>query len=706
MSRLFFFTVILFFNFLFSQEEIIVDVNPGIEYQTILGWGAPAGLIHQPDNIIDIIIDESVNSLGLTRLRFEIPRREWEDYFNDDGDPYHINWASFKTNKTDKIVKKVILPFKNRVENNKEPFSLYISPSFFNGGSSGSVPPYLLYSPAEYTEWAIAMLIYLRDKYDIIPEYYCICNEAGNNNPFNPKILAEIGKVLGEKLKEMGFKTKIQFPECVDVNSSWNYIKAVENDYEFWKYVGLVSYHLYGRNEERTNIRDFSWKRGLPTGQTEFMGLNVNHLYEDLTNGGVSYWEFYALLDYIKFNNSKTWFSFTPNFWEIRQIIHYVRPGAKRIESISNNSNLRTLAFLKDGKITLIILNKGQISFPVKINGLPDGTYGLSWTEKGVYQEGGLINVKNSQPLSLNIHPDTILTIYPHQKNIPPVIIEWGADPSFLKLPENKINLYVKAIDPEGEKLEYEWKILEKPEDVSLILTSPHSPKTFVSGLTKKGDYVFSVSINDGKNEIFKKVVVSVYDKNQPPQIFDLHNRIPVNVTLPESKTVLRAGVFDIENDPLSYHWSIVSQPPGANPVLENPDKLSCNVSNLKIPGDYIFRFKVSDTFNVVWEDLKVTVYQENSPPVIEEVKIEPSELKLPLSKIILKAKVRDPEGDITTSYWSIKKCPLSAKIYFEKPGLPTTQVSGYFVSGEYIFTITAIDRTKFTSRDVKVSIE
>ena len=61
-----FYNYLIFFNFLPFQEEIIVDVNPGIEYQTILGWGAHAGLIHQPDNIIDIIIDESVNSLGLT----------------------------------------------------------------------------------------------------------------------------------------------------------------------------------------------------------------------------------------------------------------------------------------------------------------------------------------------------------------------------------------------------------------------------------------------------------------------------------------------------------------------------------------------------------------------------------------------------------------------------------------------------------------
>lgn len=284
--------LILFFLLFYSyfQENFVnVNIKQEIQYQTILGWGSPCGIFWIPDNIIDEIIEELVNGLGLNRIRCEISRREWEDVFNDDGNLYNIKWNAFKTDRTDAFVKKIKIPFKKRVEAKGEHFSLYISPSFFDIGSFGSIPAYLFYSPYEYTEWAIAMLIYLRDKYGIVPDFYCICNEAGNNNLFTSFITAKIAKVLAEKLKEMNFKTKIQFPECVNADTSWNWIKAVENDKELWNCVGLVSYHLYGNNSEKEKIRDFAWKTGLPTGQTEFMGLRVNHLYQDIVLGGISF---------------------------------------------------------------------------------------------------------------------------------------------------------------------------------------------------------------------------------------------------------------------------------------------------------------------------------------------------------------------------------------------------------------------------------
>ncbi|MCM8785660.1 MAG: hypothetical protein NC827_06355 [Candidatus Omnitrophica bacterium] len=713
MNRNFFKILVIFFLFLifdsYSEENIVnVKINQEIQYQTILGWGSPCGIFWISDDIIDEIIEVLVNDLGLNRIRFEIPRREWEDVFNDDEDPYHINWNSFKKDRTDSFVKKIIIPFKKRVEEKNEHFSLYISPSFFNNGSSGSIPPYLFYSPYEYTEWVIAILIYLRDKYGIIPDHYSICNEAGNNNPFTPHITVKIAKVLSEKLKELGFKTKIQFPECVNVNTSLNWIKSVESDNEFWNLVGLISYHLYGNNSGKEKIKDFAFKLGIPTGQTEFMGLTVNHLYEDIIFGGVSYWEFYAIKDILPLNKSRTWFSHTKNFWEIRQIIYYVRPGAKRIESISDNEKLKTLAFLKDRRITLILLNNQPDSqqLKVRIKGLSEGIYGVSYTEKGNYYEGKRFKIENTSEIIMDISPNTIMTIYPSQKNMPPVIINWKSEPSFIKLPNNQVKLFVKAIDPEGETLKYQWQILEQPKDVSMKILNPESSETIVIGLNQKGKYVFSISVSDNFNKILKKVIVKVLEGNQPPEIFDLHNRIPVTVTLPEQKTELRASGFDIEGDNLEYKWIVIEQPEGANAILETPDKPSCVVSNLSLPGDYVFRIQLSDKINTVWKNLKVTVYPFNSPPIIEEITSIPSILKLPQTDVILKAKIKDNENDIVTCFWSLKSCPSEAKVYFEKPGLSTTKVYGLSIPGKYIFTLTAIDRTKFITRDITIMVE
>lgn len=691
-----------------ADGEVDVTVNSQIRYQTILGWGAPAGLFWLPDQLVDEIIEESANGLGLNRLRFEPPRREWEDVFNDDGDPYHIRWEAFKTAQTDAFVAKVLLPFKKRVEANGEHFSLYVSPSFFDSGSSGSAPAWLLYSPAEYAEWASTMLIYLRDKHKILADYYCICNEAGNNNAFTPTIVGEMIKELGQRLKALGILTKIQFPECVNANMSWDYIRASEKDEEVWSFIGLVSYHLYGDNSARPQIRDFAWKRGLPTGQTEFMGLTINHLYDDLTLGGVSYWEFYTLNDYLRLNPSRTWFSHTPSFWEFRQVIRYVRPGSVRIEATSTDQNLRCLAFAKGGKVTVVLFNNAQplTQRTAKVKGLPPGTYGVSWSVKGVYHEGGLRQVDDTGEIVLDVPANAILTIYPHQGNLPPVLIDWHAEPSFLTLPSNRVTLIASAVDPEQRELSYRWTVLTQPHGASVALLAPNSPKTQAIGLSIAGNYTFAVAVSDGINTTIRRVHLTVYDGNQPPEIIGLHNRLPVTVTLPTSNTTLRGGGHDLEGDPLTFRWSIVSQPPGANSVLETPDKPSCVARNLTVAGDYIFRFHVSDPTHTVTRDLKVTVYPESAPPVIEKLSAEPPILKLPASTVTLSAHTKDPDGDVVTHWWSVKISPFGAKPIIEKPGSPVTVVKGLTVPGKYVFILTAIDRTKAVRQDISVIVQ
>lgn len=80
--------------------------------------------------------------------------------------------------------------------------------------------------------------------------------------------------------------------------------------------------------------------------------------------------------------------------------------------------------------------------------------------------------------------------------------------------------------------------------------------------------------------------------------------------------------------------------------------------------------------------------------------------MKLPDSEIVLKARIKDPENDIVTCFWSLKTYPSGANIIFENSGLPETKVSGLSIPGKYIFNLTTIDRTKFTSRDIIVLVQ
>ena len=366
------------------QPKVTLTIDPSVRYQTILGWGACTPEVKVPIPLRDQIVDVAVNLLGLTRLRYEPPSgnrsnmRRWE-WLNDDDDPTHINWRAFETKALDERVSFWVVPFKRCVEARGERFNIYVSPSFFNGGSSGEVPTWLLHNPAEYAEYAISLLMRLKQVHGIIADYYCICNEAGNDNPFSPQVVARMIKVLGARLKIVGLPTRIQFPECINANTSWRYIQAVRDDAEVWRYIGAVTYHLYGKNDARPQIRNFAWAKGLPTGQTEFMRLRIDHLYDDLTLGGTSYWEIYGLAGpwsrNISIHPCKTTFTISPRLWTLSQVMRYVRPGAVRIGATSTDAQLRALAFMRNDKVTIVLINtkKPYRARTVTVKNLPQG---------------------------------------------------------------------------------------------------------------------------------------------------------------------------------------------------------------------------------------------------------------------------------------------------------------------------------------------
>jgi O-glycosyl hydrolase len=693
-----------------ANADVNVTINPSVSYQTILGWGASSWNPPWPTQALrEEIINEAVNDLGLNRLRLEPPsgnrstNRNWE-WLNDNGDPDDINWAAFDTSAVDERVLQMVGLFKQRVEANGEPFDIYVSPSFFNGGSSGTVPAWLLHSPGEYAEFAIAFLLYLKNTHSIEADYYCICNEAGNGNPFTAAVVADMIKVLGPRLQALGLSTKIQFPECICADTSWNYIQAVQDDDEMWSHVGVVTYHLYGGNSARPNIRDFAWAKGLPTGQTEYMGLTMSHLYDDLTLGGVSFWEIYGLGSCFEWNYSK--FGRTGQYWNFRQVMHYVRPGAVRIEANSDDANLRALAFLKNTTMTVVLIN-GSGARTVHVNNLSSGTYGVCQSvNAGAYQELGLQTVGGTGILTISIPSNSVLTVYPYQgTNQAPTPTDWKASPEYLIIPASSTNLSALATDPEMDTISYVWSVKSQPVGASANLTTPNGANTAATNLGVAGDYVFTVSISDPAHTVTRDVRVTVFADNQPPIPDDVHNRLPVMITLPTDTTSLRGGAWDLEGDLLTYQWSVVSQPSGAAVVLTNSTSTNCTASNMTVPGDYVFKFEVSDPTHTVSQNLTVPVYPVNNAPVISSISASPPDLALPDDSTSLSATTSDPDADMITHWWSVKSVPSGANAVFTQQGSPNTNVSGLTSVGTYVFTLTVVDRTKYTSSDVSVTV-
>ncbi|OPZ85673.1 MAG: hypothetical protein BWY76_01316 [bacterium ADurb.Bin429] len=447
-----------------------------------------------------------------------------------------------------------------------------------------------------------------------------ICNEAGHSNAFTPQVTLKMMKALMPRLRQLGFKTMVQYPESVNAATAVKFFDAARNDPEVWPWIGLISYHWYGQDNQTSmvKLREYAAERKLPTAQTEFTNLTMDHLYDDMVLGGVSYWEIYdtaspeyqAALSHI----SSTSYKYGPWYWSFRQVSHFVRPGAVRIESVSSDPQLRCLAFEQQERQVVVLMNIKRPFTPrvTTVTGLRPGTYGVSHTvgSSGVTDELGVRTVGQDGTLTVTVKGDSTLTIYSRDAvNRPPTVIEWRSQPDFLKLPATTLTLRCAATDPERDMLTYAWSVVSQPKGAAVTLAQPTAPTTRADGLTVPGPYHFRITVRDGAHTVTRDVMLGVFDGNQPPVPVDIHNRIPVWVRVKDGGTQLRGGAWDIERDPLTFKWSVARQPAGAAAVLETPDKNGCKVTGMTVPGDYVFRFTVSDPANTVSYEHTVPVY-------------------------------------------------------------------------------------------------
>ena len=195
--------------------------------------------------------------------------------------------------------------------------------------------------------------------------------------------VARMIRCLGPALKALGLRTKIQFPEGVNAKTSWRYIRFVGDDRRIWPYIGALSYHLYSTADPyRQRMRDLAVARCIPNGQTEQMGNKLARMYDDLTRGGVSYWSTYGWGGVIEISHDGTSFRRGRYYWPLRQVMHYVRPGAVRVEASCDDESLRALAFVHRGRLTVVLMNDTPPARAqaVTISGLPAGRYGLART--------------------------------------------------------------------------------------------------------------------------------------------------------------------------------------------------------------------------------------------------------------------------------------------------------------------------------------
>ncbi len=739
-TKIFFFFLYTFITtHLHAQDTIAIDTT--VEYQTIVGWGHGGGILGHVGgawSMLDSTIANPVNyqvldyladDLGLTGSRtWEVgPRIDGTGM--DNGDCDSIDWTKFQSQSFPVGLANYLVHFKNHIVAKGYQPNFYSSPGYPTHATDQK--PWIMFHPGERAQQIWASALYMRDSLGIDINYDVIYNEPSGNVTSN--ILAEDVKALGPRLISHGLNTRSQYAEAIAPQTDWNFITPVQNDSELWANVGRLSYHNYGTADPyRSLIYNFGLSKGITTAQTEMANPTFDELYSDLTLANVSYWEVgYAAPYTLLPDTGLTSFVPSPTYFRLRQVLHYVKPGAVRVGTTSNDSLLHILSFKRNGGVTTVIENISSTAQNVFMSGIPAGIYGLCKSAPGTaaFQELGLLTVPVGDTITIPIaQGSTVTTLYPYSgTNQPPTIMTFKTVPGYLVAPANSATLSATANDAELQPLTYQWTTMSFPLGASPVFNSPSAATTSVTGLTMPGKYVFNIDVNDGISISSKKVYIVEYGTTPPPVIGSCGFRIATpyglvfsnpgdtthaNIELPTSSATLQAGISDLAGSNFTGQgtWTLLQQPAGASAAISATTyiyvSLRATVTNMIVAGDYIFQINV---INPGHPDLTAqiicTVHPASSPPVINSITPFPAMLTLPTSTTLLTAVTSDPDFDLLRHWWSIISVPVGATPQFDYQCKPVTNVSGLTVPGIYTFQLRAFDDLHMTTQNVSVQV-
>jgi hypothetical protein len=433
-----------------SVERAVIAVDPNTTYQTMIGWEATAeaGQDEAPGQAVfplykDTLFDAAVNDLGINRLRVDIKPSlentvdwfgryldgqiafdEWQkhryDIVNDNSDPNLIGPAGFQFTRLNHQIDNVVLPIKKRLEARDE--KLYVN---FNYVYFSPAPSVHRNNPEEYAEFVLAVYQHMKTKYRFVPDAWEVMLEPDNNTPWRGLDIGQVIVAAGNRLKANGFTARFIAPSTTNMGNSVSFFDEMLEVKGVTPFLSELSYHRYSgvSDDSLKTIAGRAQQHGLNTSMLEKIGAGYAELHRDLKVGMNSAWQQFTLAYPARDNGAQYYVVDLgdPNHPKIvmgsrtkflRQYFKYVRAGAKRIDSVSNNKTFDPLAFKNsDGKFVVIVKTEGEGQF--SLQGLPAGTYGIKYTTSSQYDVNlPSLTIPAGQVMSAGIPEAGVMTIY------------------------------------------------------------------------------------------------------------------------------------------------------------------------------------------------------------------------------------------------------------------------------------------------------
>jgi len=245
------------------------------------------------------------------------------------------------------------------------------------------------------------------------------------------------------------------------------------------------------------------------------------------------------------------------------------------------------------------------------------------------------------------------------------------------------------STDADGNPLSYSWS-LTAPQGSAATLSNPAAVNPSFTA-DQPGQYVAQLIVNDGTANS-PPDTVTITTGNSPP----VANAGPdQTASLDDTVTLDGTGSTDVDEDILTYSWSIISMPVGSTAALSDPTSPTPNFV-VDVDGVYVVQLVVNDgTVNSTPDS--VTITTGNTAPVAEA---GPNQTVAVGDTVNLDGSgSSDVNGDALTYSWSIISAPSGSMAVLSD----LTSTTPDFVAdleGEYVVQLIVNDGRANSSPD------
>ena len=236
------------------------------------------------------------------------------------------------------------------------------------------------------------------------------------------------------------------------------------------------------------------------------------------------------------------------------------------------------------------------------------------------------------------------------------------------------------STDDDGDPLTYNWSFVSKPAGSSATLSDSSAVRpTFVVDV--RGEYGLELVVNDGRADSPPDAVLVTTENTAPVA----HAGPDQTALVAETVTLDGTGSTDIDGDPLTYAWALITLPAGSAASLNDPTSPTPSfVADLA--GDYVAQLIVNDGHaNSAADAVTVSVSHKNLPPIAEAGPDQPVRAG---DLVTLDGSAsHDPELQPLTYHWSLTSKPVGSQAEILAP-VDLTSPTATFVAdlpGHYV---------------------